>query len=222
MHCVFRVRTSLALAILVLVATHVDAQGPGRGRGRGGFGRGMGNDLLYLVGLSEVRNELKIDEEQEELLDALSADLREQQRAAFRGFDGPPDGSGDDSPLQDGSGRFRRLGETGEKLIMAVLEPDQATRLSQLRIQFEGLRAFDREPFVAALKLTELQRDQIRGIRAEDRSASELESEVRMSLTEAQIAKWDELKGEAFTFPQRRGRFGRRGFRGPARDDSGE
>jgi hypothetical protein len=217
-HSVLLARVYLAVAISMLVVAHADAQGSGRGRGR--FGRGFGNDLVYLVGLSEVRDELAIDEDQGQLLDALSADLREQQRAAFRGLDGPPDRPDEDAPRQDGRSRLRRIGETGEKLIMAVLEPDQATRLVQLRIQFEGLRAFDREPFVAALKLTEIQKEQIRGIRAADRPAAELEAEVRMSLTEAQVAQWDELKGESFTFPERRGRFGRRGFRGPPGDDS--
>jgi hypothetical protein len=183
----------------------------------------MGNDLVYLVALSEVREELAIDEEQGQLLDALSADLRDQQRIAFRdGFDGPPEGPDDPSTDDGGRGRLRRLGESGEKLIMAVLEPAQAKRLAELRVQFEGLRAFDREAFVASLGLTELQRNQIREIRGDRRQTEELEAEVRMSLTEKQIARWDEMKGAKFTFPERRGRFGRRGFRGPPTDDSDE
>jgi hypothetical protein len=214
---------SVAVAILLLATAHAEAQGPGRGRGRGGFGRGLGNDLIYLVAMREVREEISIDEEQEQLLDALAADLREQQRAAFRGgFDGPPGRPDEDSPGQDGRSRLRRLADTGEKLIMSVLEPDQATRLRQLRVQYEGLRAFDREPFLAALKLTEIQQEQIREIRSSDRPAAELEAEVRMSLTESQIAQWDQMKGDSFTFPQRRGRFGRRGFRGPPSDDTGD
>jgi Spy/CpxP family protein refolding chaperone len=213
---------SVAAAILVLAAAHADAQGPGRGRGRGGFGRGLGNDLVNLVAMREVREELTIDQEQEQLLDALSADLRDQRRAFRGGFDGPPARPDDDSPREDGRSRLRRLGETGEKLVLAVLEPGQANRLTQLRVQYEGLRAFDREPFVAAMKLTELQKEQIREIRSADRPPSEMEAEVRMSLTESQIAKWDEMKGDSFTFPERPRRFGRRGFRGPPRDDSSE
>lgn len=210
------------MLVLAVVAAQLEAQGPGRGRGRGGgFGfRRMGNDLVVLVGMTEVQEELAIDKEQEQLLDALTADLFDQQRVAFRGGFGPSDGS---EGAADGAGRalkLQQLRDTGEKLILSVMDPDQASRLAELRVQFEGLRAFDRDSFVAALKLTELQKEQIREIREARRPLAEIEREVMMSLTEDQIAKWDELKGESFTFPRRRPRFGRRGFRGPPRDDS--
>jgi hypothetical protein len=176
--------------------------------------------LAYLVALREVREELDLDEEQEELLNALSADLRDQRRVAFRGdwddFSDPRESAED---LAERTERIERLNEASEKLITAVLEPAQAARLGELRVQFEGLRAFDREPFVDALELTELQREQIADLRRESRDRAATETAVKMSLSEKQLAKWEELKGAEFKFPERRGRFGRRGFRGPSRDD---
>jgi hypothetical protein len=213
-------RTAVALTLLLLTA-HLAAQPPERERGRGMFGRrGMLSDQMRLVSMPEVREELAIDEEQALFLDALVADLRDQQRTAFsRGLDGP-ERRDPESQFEEFRERLQELHRQSEQLLLAVLEPEQVSRLNELRVQYEGIRAFAREDFNAALELTDNQQDQVRKILATTASvrgrrrgdSAESVAKIKSVLTEGQLAKWEEMKGDEFTFPERSRRFGRRGF----------
>lgn len=185
-------------------------------------GRGFGEGVVFLVGLREVQQELELSDPQRELLDALRADLRTQVQVAFRG--------GNRSRRDEGSertevrNRIREINRQGEEMVLLVLEPEQATRLKQLRLQQEGTRAFDRAETAKALGLTEAQRTQIQEIRNSARANPEdvsreqrrarrrqTERDILAVLSEEQRERWETMQGERFQFRLRRiGRFDRR------------
>lgn len=212
--------TGYAIVFLTLLTTlaPVHAQPPEGGRGGRFFGRRGGwNDLMRLTSVREVRAELALDDEQVELLEALAMDLRDQRRTAFRRrFDvrpGPGDGETD---VQDVAERIQKLDEQTEALVAIVLEPNQMERLNQLRLQYEGVRAFERDGFAKQLDLSDDQQKRISqllsdalppGPRGNDGNALErLEEQIASLLTDAQSEKWTELKGKPFSFPEPRWR----------------
>ena len=220
------------IVLLLLLVISVQAQPPGRQRGRGPFGRGPTSPLAFLVSMAEVQKELKVDAVQGKLLDALLDDLREQRgalrRGAFRrGFNGP---RGDrDEQFQEDRRHMQELNEQGEKLLATIFEPEQQARFNQLRIQFEGVRALDRDEITKVLGLTDAQLQVIREIRESDelpdgsrdgevrRPGQRREADIVAVFTKEQKEKWDHMQGETFAFPPRSRWFGRRGFRGPGR-----
>ncbi len=228
-------KLSTAVLIMVLIFTaSLDAQGPRRDGPRGRFGgRRMMSPLVLLASVPEVQKELHIDARQQQLLEALVADLGDQQRGLFRGgFDEPREPDDGNSRFERTRSRWQELNRQSERLILAVFEPKQAERLIQLRLQFEGMRALDRAEFLEAIGLTDAQKEQIRQMRdreSADREAARdqapsggdvLEADVMAVLTDEQKAKWEQMKGEPFAFPEEFPRFGRRGFRGrPPEED---
>jgi hypothetical protein len=193
----------------------------------------MMSPLVLLVSVPDVQNELHVDARQQQLLEALVADLGDQQRGLFRGgFDEPREPDDDNSRFERTRSRWQELSRQSERLILAVFEPKQAERLNQLRLQFESVRALDRAEFLEAIGLTDDQKEQIRQIRdreSADREAARdqtrsgrdvVEADLMAVLTDEQKAKWEQMKGEPFTFPEGFARFGRRGFRGrPPEED---
>ena len=216
------------IVVLLLLATIAQAQPPGRPRGRGRFGRGgPSSPLAFLVSMAEVQKELKIDTVQEKLLDALLDDLREQ-RGAFRGgFNGPP---GDrEAQFQEYRRHTQKLNRQGEDLLATIFEPEQRARFNQIRIQYEGVRALDRDEVTQVLGLTDTQLQVIREIRERDelpdgsrdrevrRPGQQREADMLAVFTEEQKKKWEDMQGKAFAFPRRSRWYGRRGFGGPGR-----
>jgi hypothetical protein len=190
----------------------------------------MSSDVTFLVSLREVQDELQLTSQQRELLESLQADLADQRRGMFRG--GPPGVRPGEEAQEEMRQRFQALGQQGEKLVMTVLEPAQAERLRQLRLQRLGVRALDRDDVAKALELSEGQRQSIRGMlsgdsgpgnnpqednptrRESDAQPKELDAQVMAVLSDEQKQQWETMKGKAFAFPQRPPRFGPRGFRG--------
>ncbi|MBC8350782.1 MAG: hypothetical protein H8E66_02270 [Planctomycetes bacterium] len=212
-------RLLIAISVLASLATVVNAQLPGRG-GVGGFFGGRGR---LLVDLEEVRTELGIGEPQAELLDALQLDLAEQRRAIREEDEGPR--SADETVrrlhfthLLESLAAFDRRSES---LVTVVLEPQQASRLSELYRQRDGLRAFERPEVATKLKLTDEQKSRIKSLREtfvdgrqrgstpeQRRELREKEQEaLRDLLNEEQQTLWKELLGKPFDFlsPSRRG-----------------
>jgi hypothetical protein len=191
--------TTLLLSCIVSV---VDAQPPRGGRGRGGF-----NIALMLVADSDVQEELEIEGKQVEMLEALRSDLFSQVRGRR--------GSRRDQPSRE------HVATVTEKLMASVLDPAQARRLHQLEVQFEGVRALDRERVVAALDLSDAQKESIAAYATahQVRSPEDLQTMVAEMLSQDQLEKWaSEIHGEEFGFSEEiqgaREFFTRRGFRG--------
>lgn len=214
-----------SIVVILLVATSVAAQ-PRQWRGPGSFGRRgmMADSLTFLTGIPEVQKELELSTEQQELLQALQADFRDQLFGLGRGGDGESR-----ERLREG------IRKSGDELVTTVLEAKQTQRLSQIRLQREGIRALVRTEIVKSLEISDAQLEKIReingsGSRGEENRRGDnpadrgprtdpkvLAEQVLALLTDHQKAKWEELKGPEFTFPERRPRFGRRGFGGRER-----
>lgn len=209
-------RIIVPVLILLALGTAATAQQPRGRRGDFGFGRrAFGEGVVFLVGMREVQRELQLSEEQRELLDDLRADLRTQVRVAFRGgSDSGRNGTTDGG--EDVRNRIRDINQRGEELVMLVLEPDQAERLKQLRLQQEGTRAFDRPEVAKALGLTKDQLDQMREIRsiAQNEDANgrvqqrrarrqQIEKDVLAMLSDEQMQSWERMQGAKFSFPSR-------------------
>ena len=200
----------------------------------------MSGGVAFLVGFREIQDELGVTSQQRELLESLQSDLTDQRRGMGRGRDGGPPGmrrgdTGSDEIRQ----RFQTLSRQGEKLVMAVLEPSQAERLGQLRLQWEGTRALERDAVVQSLGLSDKQIETIRGVRSnaltslnegetrnpssQDRQAwqARLDSRVMAVLSDEQKQNWEKMKGKEFALPDRLTRFDPRGFRGRGGDGRG-
>ena len=205
----------LVIVPLMFLVASADAQPP---RQRGPFGRrGPVSGLTYLTSLPEVQKEIGVSSEQAKLIDALLDDLREQRSVFRRGFGRS---SEDEEPGQDNRSRFQELYENGEKLLATIFETEQAARLNQLRIQYEGVRALDRSEVAQALALSQTQRQAIQEIRQSgaqsygDQAARErVQTDMIAVFSGDQKEKWEELTGAAFKFPERRRRSRWRGDR---------
>ena len=80
------------MAFVLLLTSMVQAQDQKKGQFRGGFGGfgGPGGGFMAnpadLLGIAEVQKELSVSDEQKGLIEDMVADLREQRRGLFSGF----------------------------------------------------------------------------------------------------------------------------------------
>lgn len=203
-------RWMIASCIVAALAAVANAQPPSH-REFGGRGR-------LLVDLPEVRQELGVDELQAELLDALQEDLAEQRRAIREENEGSRSGNEDIERLRF-QHRFEKLlsfDRRSESMLAVVLEPNQASRLSELYLQRDGIRAFERPEVVTKLGLSDEQKARLQSLRetfVENRpqraTPDELQSELREKehaalrelLNDEQQTLWQQLLGKPFDFP---------------------
>ena len=225
-----------ALAVLLLVSTVAQGQRPGRFRGRDW--RRATLEVSFLVQLPEVQKELELTSQQEQLLDALLDDLQDQSRAMFGGPGGPPGVPGGRSGTDSVGQQIETLTQQGEELINALLEPNQAVRLRQLRLQRQGTAALVRPEIVQALSLEDEQLAKIRQmlsaeaaveearlpIAARQQRATEqiVDAQVSAVLSDQQRQIWENMKGKPFEFREASERFGRRGPLGRRGPRNGE
>lgn len=207
-------RGFIAICVVVSLASAVDAQPPGRS-GFGGFFGGRGR---LLVDLPEVRNELGVNEQQADLLDALQEDLAEQRRVIREANEGPRSADETLRRLQF-EARLEKLAafdRRSEALLSVVLEPSQANRLSELYLQRDGIRAFERPEVATKLELSDEQKQRLEKLREtlvenrqrqstpeqQQRELKEQEqAALRELLNEGQQTLWQQLLGKPFEFP---------------------
>jgi hypothetical protein len=178
--------------------------------------------------MAEVQKELGVSREQQELLEALLSDLRNQRRNLFSGMGSPPEPGNEQARMEEVRKNFRKFGEQADDLVAMILEPKQAERIRELRLQREGVRALDRPDLAKTLELTEPQMKRIREIRTAEagpaappgqprpnpqtrETQKRIETEVLSVFTEKQKEAWEKLKGKPFSFPERTSPFDRRG-----------
>ena len=127
----------------------------GRFRGPGGMGRGVG--ATALLGSKQVREHLKITEEQGKKLEEIIAAHREASRGLFSR--GPRDASDEErQKAREEAGKKREaLAKETRGKIDGVLNDDQSKRLSQIEIQQAGTAVLVRKDIVASLKLSDEQ-----------------------------------------------------------------
>lgn len=230
-----RLRIVAVLAGLMLAAPALSqAQGPGGGGGGrrggfgGGFGRGGAGSSAGLLMMEEVQKELGVTAEQKaeftkamesmspvggpggfnrEEFRKLSQEERDKKLAEFR---------------KEGEERSKKADEA----VKALLKPEQWTRLSELRLQREGVRALSREDVQTQLGLTDEQKAKIKTLAEtpiqgfanfedmseEERAKLREEMTARREafdkgmaevLTPEQKETWTKLQGAKFEFPQR-------------------
>lgn len=238
----FVATTVVLLALAVSLAPAQERRGTGRGgfggAGGGGFGAqgfgmpgGMQASSSMLLGMPEVREELALSDDQKKQWETLSEEIREQGRAAFGNFDFQAMQDMSPEERQQRFAEARRRSEEAnrqaEEKIAALLNPDQRERLSQLRIQREGIGGLSRPEVADKLGLSDDQRASIRRIQfesrpqgpggfdpnqsPEDRRAmfarmqeqrEKMEADILAVLTDEQKEKWNAMKGEEFEFPR--------------------
>ncbi|MBI3469584.1 MAG: hypothetical protein HY000_41820 [Planctomycetes bacterium] len=214
---------------IVMIASLTLAQPPGRqGRGFGFGGQGGQGSGAMLLATPDVRKELGTSEEQNKKIDDLLADLQEQMRESFGNFQDIQNLSQEERQKRFDETRKKgeEIGKKADEKLSKILEPKQADRLKQLRLQREGAGAFNREEIAKELGLTKDQQDKIRKIQEtarpqggggfqnlSDEERRELLTKMREQrekaqkdifavLTEVQTKKWSEMKGKEFKFPE--------------------
>ena len=171
----------------VLVSAFVQAQPPaggggGRGGGRGfggpggfGGGRGMTMDRARLLGIEQVRTELKIEEAQAATIDAALEAYREERNSSPR-----PDRDAlskmseeEQTALREkGQKESEELSKKTDEVLNALMEPEQTKRLDQIALQLKLSTTV-----VATLKSDDLK--------------------AKLTLSDEQIAKLDEAEKAA-------------------------
>jgi hypothetical protein len=154
----------LAAALVAVAAGGAQAQ-----RQPGGGGRGMGmQQSIFMTALTnaELQKELKITDDQKKALKPMMDKAEEQSkkmREMFAGGGGPPDREVMQKMMEDG----RKLGEEAKALAEKTLTPEQVKRAKQIEVQVMGLRAFANEEVAKALKVTDDQKEKVKGIMEE-------------------------------------------------------
>lgn len=218
---------ALAVALLSLAGA---AMAQGRGGGFGGFGFGGpgfggGGGAMMLLRLPEVQTELKLDEAQKDLLQALGEEMRGKMQALFQESQG--------APPQERFQKMNAIRQEGDKKVAEILDPKQRTRLRQLELQQAGLRALAMPDVQETLKLTPEQRQKVgEALRGEGEAmraafsgfqfqpgqppSPEQMEEMRKKMTEVRTAtdgklgailtpqqktQWTNMQGPKFNFP---------------------
>lgn len=207
------------LLVLSLVCVTVIAQAQG---GRGGM-RGGGQSMTGLLNRADVQTELKMTQEQIDKIKELAPQRGQGGGAGGGGGAGAGGGGGQTDPAQ-----MRQMMAEREKAVLAVLKPEQVTRLRELYVQRAGNRALTREDIQKELGLRadqvakiqsiiDDQRSQQQELRqaAQDGSLSREEMQAKSQeitkavnenlgkvLDEKQAAKFKAMRGAEFKFDE--------------------
>lgn len=235
-----KIRVAAVLAGLLLAPALSFAQAPGGGRGgfgggRGGFG---GFGISGLLQMEAVQKEVWLSDEQKAEFAKISESLR--PAASAGGFDRE---AFEKLSEEERTKRFAEMRAAGaerakkaDEAVKALLKPEQWARLSELRVQQEGVRAWSREDVQKQLGLTEEQVAKIKtlndanaptgfggpgggrgGQDLSEEEAAKAQAEraakrkaydegMAAILTADQTAAWTKLQGTKFEFPARGGR----------------
>ena len=241
-----KIRVAAVLAGLLLAPALSFAQAPG---GRGGFGGGRGGGGFGISGLlmiPEVQKEVSITDEQKAELAKLGEAAR-TAAGAGAGAGGFDREAFEKLSEEERNKRFAEMRAAGaertkkaDEAVKALLKPEQFARLSELRVQQEGVRAWSREDVQKQLGFTEEQVAKIKtlndaqgtggfggGRPGQDQSEEEAakaqaeraakrkayDEGMAAILTADQTAAWTKLQGTKFEFPARGGRGGQGGGR---------
>jgi hypothetical protein len=141
-------KVGLALGLAAFVVSPALAQrGPGGGAGLG-----------FLLQNKSVQEELKIDKDQGDKVREAFTKFREDHKDDFEKL------RDRNLSREDRAEVMKKVSEGSEKVAADVLKPDQIKRLKQIRLQQEGVNAFASPDTQKALKLTDKQKDEIKGI----------------------------------------------------------
>jgi hypothetical protein len=204
--------------------------GGGGGGGRGGFGGGRGGGGVGgLVAMEAVQKELGITDEQKTEITKVLEESR-PMRGAGGGFNREEFQNLSEEDRAKRMEEFRKTAEeTAKKVeekVKGVLNEQQNARLSELRIQREGVAALNRAEVAEKLTLTAEQKEKIAKLNESLRpqfgrggpggggggerpnfeemraQREKTEGEIVAVLTEEQKASYEKMKGAKFEFPR--------------------
>jgi Spy/CpxP family protein refolding chaperone len=163
-------RWFVAATLAVGMIAVVEAQ---QGRPGGGFGRGGFGGPIELLKQKAVAEDLKISDEQLEKMKTWAKEfqpkLDEKTKAKFAELKDVPE---DQRRAKFAAVRSELNQETYREL-EGVLKPEQVKRLKQIDTQNSGIRAFSNTEVAASLKITDEQKEKLKGI------ADDLSKETR-------------------------------------------
>lgn len=217
----------MTLAVLLMAAIDAEAQFPRGGRGGPGGGRGPGgpgggSSPLELLRSDEVKSEVGLTEDQERALSEMQAGLRDSPE--FRDIMDRARAAGSDEERRAIFGEMRTV---MQKKVDAIIKPEQRTRLTELSLQRQGLRALTSPETAEELEISDDQRDRIAGLNEKyeearreirfNRDLSEEERDAKLEalreefeqnaasvLSEQQRRLFEQKKGKPFAFADRR------------------
>jgi hypothetical protein len=137
----------LTAALAALLAIPVFSQGPGRG-----FGTPSMEKLATNEG---VQKELKLSDDQASKLKKAAEDLQSKYGDQLK------------EAKKDKEKRAeitKKMEAEFTKTLDDTLKPEQRKRFNQIHVQTQGLSAFQDETVVKALKLTDKQKDELKGM----------------------------------------------------------
>ncbi len=187
--------------------------------------RRQGPPALMLLNRQAVRSDLKMTEEQ----------ARRAHEALVKQITAFVDSM--DVPWSEKRAKMTELHRQSDAAVAEILTPEQNARLTQIRMQLQGSRAFGDPNVAKALGITDEQKEKLRAIHAEARreftqafqngrpqgpdgwkAIKDLGARTREQamnvLTDEQKARWKELTGAPVQGELHMGWFGARG-RGP-------
>ncbi|MEX0937289.1 MAG: hypothetical protein WDZ59_05460 [Pirellulales bacterium] len=251
----FVVCLSVATLATLLLASVAEAQRQGGRRGfggRGGFGGGQ--DVFALARQDSVQEHLGLTEDQiakaEEVSDAHRDEARTERENIGFDFQALQDLSEEErrEKMQEFQAKTAeintKLDAKYEPQLAEAIGADKMKRLNEIRIQAAGPAIFQDAKVVAALELTDEQKQKIEQLQQESNEqrreafqggfdegareqlqeiSRELDTKIAAVMTPAQTQKLAQLKGEPFDVSQLRGRGGRGGRdggRGRGGDDN--
>lgn len=230
-------RVLMTTGLVASLSLGVVAQGPGgQGRGQGGPGGGrmmmgmgggmMGGGVTGLLMIKEVRDELKLDEDQVQELEDMGKAMMESMRSMRPAQGQQPDMKA----MQEAAEKMRKAMAESESKVEEMLDPKQVDRLIGLVIQRDNLRALNSKLVADRLGVTEEQKTKMAAIEKEQgekmrelfqggfnadmrdkmREMREAgEAKIKDLLTDKQKSDMEALKGPEFKFPEPQ--FGRGG-----------
>ena len=181
--------------------------------------------------MAEVQKELEVSDDQKGLIEDIQKDLRQQlggntSPEEFRNLS--------QEERQKRMDEFRKkseeLSKKADEMIGMLLEPKQAERLNQLRLQREGPSSLGRAEVAGKVGLSAEQRTKVRKILDDLEAANQglfrnmrdlpreergqvftkvreqrdkAEADILGLLTAEQKALWQKMQGKKFEFPQR-------------------
>jgi hypothetical protein len=168
------IRLVFAAVLTVAFAASAGAQNrQGQGRQGGGMG-GFGTPSVYSVIVTfnmdgegtvnpVLKDELKIKDDQKDKLVTAMKPVSEKRRELFQ--QGAQRGQQPtDEQRKEMAEKRAKLDEDARKAIEGVLNEDQVKRLSQINFQMMGVNAYTNKQVEVALKLTDDQKEKIKGI----------------------------------------------------------
>lgn len=189
---------------------------------------------LMLVGIPQVQEELQCTEDQKAQIKELLGEFQKQMRTAFsaKSFEQIQEMTPDERNkfFAEVRTKSEQATKQADEKLDRILDPAQLERLEELRLQREGVAAFNRPEVAKRLGLSEDQQRKIKEIQEEAMKAArvpfpgpdaadedrrefftrmqkqreKMQADLLNVLTDEQKEKWEAMKGKEFKFPQPR------------------